>query len=489
MWCCELPIIKYVAVHGSPLSLLRYVTNENKTEKTLISGINCSTNSQEAYDEMKRNFELYSEERFWKKSLFMKSEILGGKERVRLHHYIQSFKAGELTAEKAHQIGMEWVKAVFGEKFQVLISTHTDKGHYHNHVIVCPYDDDGKLWRADKKSLQHCKDISDRISLAHGLSIIEHPKKSYNHKYGDYMAQRRESSWKEKLRSELDELVMRDDVRSVDDLVDRLKEKGYGIHMKKYLSIKVKPNRKAIRTYRLGDGYFLEHLAYRIEHKNFEMPLSDIAKYNGIQREYAICLRQLQMILYKSPEAERPQYVSYRSVLKSYELLCYMHEHKVHSIEDLKAEVSKAEKNYSEVLSEQKMLAEKIAEEEKIIDDFPKFKELASHKPFSAEDRNLLRQYSYLADNCVFTESDVANHRNSLAVLRGRQKSFEEKVKNAKIESDKLRDYLDTYNSQTAAQYDILLARAEEERQMMIREPKENQQEQTTEQKKRGISI
>ena len=117
MWCCELPIIKYVAVHGSPLSLLRYVTNENKTEKTLISGINCSTNSQEAYDEMKRNFELYSEERFWKKSLFMKSEILGGKERVRLHHYIQSFKAGELTAEKAHQIGIEWAKTAFGEKF------------------------------------------------------------------------------------------------------------------------------------------------------------------------------------------------------------------------------------------------------------------------------------------------------------------------------------------------------------------------------------
>lgn len=31
---------------------------------------------------------------------------------------------------------------------------------------------------------------------------------------------------------------MRDDVRSIDDLVKKLKEKGYGVNLKKYLSIK-----------------------------------------------------------------------------------------------------------------------------------------------------------------------------------------------------------------------------------------------------------
>ena len=330
-------------MHGSPLKLLKYVTNENKTEDTLITGLNCSTDSNIAYKEMEQNFELYSEERFWKKSLFMKKDILGGKERVRLHHYIQSFKAGEVSKEEAHRIGLEWAKEMFGDKFQVLVSTHTDKGHYHNHFVVCPYDDNGKLWRADKKSLNRGKAISDRIALSHGLSIIEHPKKSYNHKYGDYLSQKRGASWKENLKSELDELVMREDVQSVDDLVDKLKEKGYGIRMKKYLSIQVKPNRKPIRTYRLGDGYFLEHLAYRIEHKNFEMPLSEIAKYDGIQREYAICLRQIQIMLYKAPEPDRPHYVSYRTVLKNYELLCYLHNNNIHSVSELKDVGGKAE--------------------------------------------------------------------------------------------------------------------------------------------------
>ena len=141
-----MPIIKYIAVHSSPLKLLEYVTNENKTSNTFTSSINCSTDPHIAYKEMEQSFEHFSGQRFWKKSLFMKNEILGGKERVRLHHYIQSFKVGELTENEAHRIGVEWAQEVFGNKFQVLISTHTDKGHYHNHFVVCPYDDNGKLW-------------------------------------------------------------------------------------------------------------------------------------------------------------------------------------------------------------------------------------------------------------------------------------------------------------------------------------------------------
>ena len=41
-----MPIIKYVAVHGSLLKLLKYVTDENKTEDTLITGLNCSADAR-----------------------------------------------------------------------------------------------------------------------------------------------------------------------------------------------------------------------------------------------------------------------------------------------------------------------------------------------------------------------------------------------------------------------------------------------------------
>lgn len=463
-----MPIIKCIAVHGSPLKLLKYVTDENKTEDTLITGLNCSADARIAYKEMEQNFELYSEERFWKKSLFMKKEILGGKERVRLHHYIQSFKVGEISESEAHRIGIEWAREVFGEKFQVLVSSHTDKEHYHNHFVVCPYDDDGKLWRADKNSLNRCKAISDKIAVAHGLSIIEHPKKSYNHKYGDYLSQKRGTSWKENLKAELDELVMREDVQSIDDLAEKLKEKGYGIRMKKYLSIQVKPNRKPIRTYRLGDGYFLEHLAYRIEHKNFEMPLSEIAKYDGIQREYAICLRQIQIMLYKSSEQYRPHYVSYRTVLKNYELLCYLHNNNIHSVYELKNVVDKAEKKYSEVLTAKKNLEDRISEQEKIINDFPRFTELVNKNPLTNAERKEMKNLTYLADKGVLSVDGVSECKVYLKNLRSQSDELEAEVKSAKAERDRLTDYYDTYIQQVQCDFDFLLAKAKEEQERKV---------------------
>ena len=462
-----MPIIKYVPVHGSPLKLLEYVANENKTKKALITGMNCSADPHIAYKEMEQAFEHFSGQRFWKKSLFMKNEILGGKERVRLHHYIQSFKVGELTENEAHRIGVEWAQEVFGNKFQVLISTHTDKGHYHNHFVVCPYDDDGKLWRADKKSLNRCKAISDKIALKNHISIIECPKKTYNHKYGDYLSRQRKNSWKENLKDELVELVMRDDVRSIDDLVKKLKEKGYGVNLKKYLSIKVKPDRKAIRTYRLGDGYFLEHLAYRIEHKNFEMPLSEVNKYSGIQREYAICLRQIQIILYKSPEPERPYYVSYRSVLKNFELLNFLHDNNIHTIDAFQSVVDKAEGRYTEVLNVKKKLEDKISETEKIIVDFPRYKELVRKKSMTKAEREELKKLSYLADKGIYAPEHLQEKKLMLENLKCQLDNLDENIKAVKAERDKLTDYYDTYTQQVQNNSDFLLEKAREDQERM----------------------
>lgn len=462
-----MPIIKYIAVHGSPLKLLEYVTNENKTSNTFTSSINCSTDPHIAYKEMEQSFEHFSGQRFLKKSLFMKNEILGGKERVRLHHYIQSFKAGELTENEAHRIGVEWAQEVFGNKFQVLISTHTDKGHFHNHFVVCPYDDDGKLWRADKKSLNRCKAISDKIALRHHISIIKHPKKTYNHKYGDYLSWQRRNSWKENLKAELDETVMRDDVRSIDDLAEKLKEKGYGVNIKKYLSIKVTPDRKPIRTYRLGDGYFLEHLIYRIEHKNFEMPLSEVNKYSGIQREYAICLRQIQIILYKSPEPERQHYVLYRSVLKNFELLNFLHDNNIHTLDAFKSVVDKAESRYTEVLNFKKKLENRISETQKIIADFPRYKELVRKNPMTKTEREELKKLSYLADKGIYAPEHLEEKKLLFENLKGQFDNLDENIEAVKVERDKLMDYYDTYIQLMQNDSDFLLEKARKEQERM----------------------
>ncbi|MGN1092640.1 MAG: relaxase/mobilization nuclease domain-containing protein, partial [Monoglobaceae bacterium] len=377
--------------------MLAYVTNEEKTENTLVTGLNCSTKYNDAYEDMKFNFEMYSGERFFKRSI--KSDTAKReRQKIRLHHYIQSFKPGEVTPEEAHQIGVEWAEKVFGKKHMVLCATHTDRGHIHNHFAVCPYDMYGKHWYANKKSMRMCRAISDEIALAHGLEIIEHPKKSYCHKYGEYKARKEGRSWKQKLCDDIDNAIMKDNVRSVDDLLKELMKQGYGIKRGKYISIKVKQNRKPIRSFRLGDGYALEHLEYRINHKNYEMPLSEAMKYSGIQREYALCIRQIQIQLYRCPEPERLHIATYREVERSSRLLFYLQEKQIHSAEDFQKAVAAADERAEDLKNQKAELVQKISDTEKMIEEIPQYLEILNRRPLMPNDIKELSKFTHLKD-------------------------------------------------------------------------------------------
>ena len=457
-----MPIIKHIPIYAAPKRLLFYVTNEKKTEKTLVTGLNCSADASEAYEDMKFGFEMFSGERFFKRSI--KSETAKSeKQKIRIHHYIQSFKPGEVTPEEAHQIGVEWAERVFGKKAVVLCATHTDRGHIHNHFAVCPYDMDGKHWHANKESLRRCKAISDEIALAHGLEIIEHPKKSYNHKYGEYKMRKEGKSWKQKLCDDIDDAIMKESVGSVDDLLKELQKQGYGIRRGKYISIKVRQNRKPIRSYRLGDGYALEHLQFRIEHKNMEMPMSEALKYSGIQREYALCIRQIQIQLYRCPEAERLHFATYREVERSSRLLFYLRDNKIHSADDFRKALSDAEEKVEKLKSEKDSLTKKIADEEKIIEDIPKYLEILGRRPFLPKDAVELAQYNYLKDAGITSLEDADKHRLMLADMKSQLEDADGKIREAVSEKKTVSDFYALYENQMKSDYQILLEQAKAE--------------------------
>ena len=464
-----MPIIKHIPIYAAPKRLLSYVTNEKKTEKTLVTGLNCSTNASEAYEDMKFGFEMFSGERFFKRSI--RSETAKSeKQKIRLHHYIQSFKPGEVTPEEAHQIGVAWAERVFGKKAVVLCATHIDRGHIHNHFAVCPYDMDGKHWHVNKESLRRCKAISDEIALAHGLEIIEHPKKSYNHKYGEYKMQKEGKSWKQKLCDDIDNAIMKDSVRNVDDLLKELQNQGYGIRRGKYISIKVRQNRKPIRSYRLGDGYALEHLQFRIEHKNMEMPMSEALKYSGIQREYALCIRQIQIQLYRRPEAERLHFATYREVERSSRLLFYLRDNKIHSADDFRKAISDAEEKVEKLKAEKDSLTKKIADEEKLIGDIPKYLEVLGRRPFLPKDAVELAQYNYLKDAGITSLEDAEKHRFMLDELKKRFEEVDGKIREAVSEKKTVSDFYALYENQMKSDYQVLLEQAKAEIENIRRE-------------------
>ena len=471
-----MPIIKHIPIYAAPKRMLAYVTNEEKTEHTLVTGLNCVKKFEDAYADMEFIFETYSGERFFKKSI--KSDTAEReKQKIRLHHYIQSFKPGEVTPDEAHQIGVEWAERAFGKKAVVLCATHTDRGHIHNHFAVCPYDMDGKHWHANKESLRRCKAISDEIALAHGLEIIEHPKKSYNHKYGEYKMRKEGKSWKQKLCDDIDDAIMKDSVRNVDDLLKELQKQVYGIRRGKYISIKVRQNRKPIRSYRLGDGYALEHLQFRIEHKNMEMPMSEALKYSGIQREYALCIRQIQIQLYRRPEAERLHFATYREIERSSRLLFYLRDSKIHSADDFRKAVSDAEARLKNLKAEKDSLTKKIADEEKIIEDIPKYLEILGRRPFFPKDAVELAKYNYLKDAGITSLEDAEKHRLVLADMKSRLEDADGKIREAVSEKKTVSDFYALYENQMKSDYQVLLEQAKAEIENIRREEERQKSE------------
>ena len=135
---------------------LNYVENSDKTDQTMyVSGINCP--KKRAYEQM-----MTTKRRFGK---------LGGN--VAYHGY-QSFRTGEVTPEEAHRIGVESAKRMWGDEYEVVVTTHLNTDNLHNHMVV-----NSVSFRTGRKFENHISDhyklreISDAVCREHGKSILE----------------------------------------------------------------------------------------------------------------------------------------------------------------------------------------------------------------------------------------------------------------------------------------------------------------------------
>ena len=86
----------------------------------------------------------------------------------------QSFKPGELSPEKANELGYELAKRFTKGKYAFVVATHDDMKHIHNHIIFNSVSIDGKKkfvnFFNSSFSLQR---IFDLICLENGLSVVE----------------------------------------------------------------------------------------------------------------------------------------------------------------------------------------------------------------------------------------------------------------------------------------------------------------------------
>ena len=369
-------VIKHISsIKASPLALLKYVVGETKEKKAeLVKGLNCSEDPYSSYFEMALCYDSYSGQKFSQRA------VGSGKQKIKMHHYVMSFRKGEVTPEEALYVGEEWARNVFGYSMQILMGTHTDTDHIHVHFAVNAYDMRGRHWIDNQKTLEECRDISDKLMRKYGLHVIKEPKRIGSITYTEWLARKNNTSWKQKLCDDIDRIVLMENVKNIADLAGQLISCGYEVRQGKYLSVKpaeLKRSR-AVRSFRLDDGYGLEELQYRIDNKNQEMSLDKILTYSGVQREYALCLRQIQINLYR--KADRINNVTFSEVRRTAELLCYIHNNNIHSREDLARHVNDIAEKTDDITERYKKIEEKLKETEYILENGNAYLELKKEK-------------------------------------------------------------------------------------------------------------
>lgn len=94
-------------------------------------------------------------------------------------HGYQSFKPGEISAADCHALGVAFAKEMWGDRFQIIVTTHLDRDHLHNNFCFNSVSfKDGKKYDYRKSERVRMMEISDRLCKERGLSVIENPGKA-----------------------------------------------------------------------------------------------------------------------------------------------------------------------------------------------------------------------------------------------------------------------------------------------------------------------
>ena len=228
---------------------LDYAANRDKTEQSCFESSYACT-LETAFADMRQTKER------WHKS--------GG---VQGYHLVQSFAAGEVSPELAHQIAKELADRVLGGRYEYVIGTHLNTGHIHSHIVwnsvSCV---DGKKYRSNYKSyVTEIRAVSDKLCQKYSLSVIDTENSNHVAKpYAEWLAEKNNHpTWRTAIRQDVDEAIQQS--LTWRQFLNALERKGYEVRMgRKYPVLRPPGKERFVRFKTLGKRYTPEAIQTRI---------------------------------------------------------------------------------------------------------------------------------------------------------------------------------------------------------------------------------
>ena len=260
-------VIKAFAVRKQLKKTVNYITDKEKTDSDLAKKIDYALNSEKT-----------SSEQFLYESVINLPDVKTAYERMQAtkkhfgktggvlgYHIIQSFKPGEITADQCHELGRKLASEMFGAGYEIVIGTHLNKEHLHNHIVLNSVSFiDGKKLRFNKQSYRELQEMSDQLCRKYGLSVIE--SKAHGKSYKEWLNEKEgKPTVRGRIRKDID-LAIKESF-NYGTFIANLEKRGYLIKdspSRTYTALKPPFGARFIRLNSLGEEYTKERIIGRL---------------------------------------------------------------------------------------------------------------------------------------------------------------------------------------------------------------------------------
>lgn len=244
-----------------------YASNKNKTEEQFyVTGINCDSIS------------VYQDMMLVKKAYNKIDNIQG-------FHGCQSFKEGEVTPDVAHKIGIQLANEMWGDEFQVVVTTHLNTNHIHNHFVVNSVSmKDGHKYNYSNHEMARLRQTNDFICKEYGLSSLE---EKVTRKKFDFSKYINHDNYSTRTQKDIDIAIKNS--FNYQDFINTMKKMNYEV-IERYgkLSVRHINMKRNIRIERqFGEDYTIDNIYRRIaEEVPDKLTTEELTTYNYHKNKY-----------------------------------------------------------------------------------------------------------------------------------------------------------------------------------------------------------
>lgn len=408
-------------------NVIDYASDKEKTDNELfVTGINCDVeNAYELMTETKRHF--------------------GKKDKVVAYHGYQSFKDGEVTPEECHAIGVETAKRLWGDRYEVIVTTHLNtKTHLHNHFVFNSVSFvDGEKFRYKTADILALREVSDEVCKEFGKSVLE--KAPFHGSSSVYWVHRNGGlTQTDIVKDDIDIAIAHS--YSPQSFMQNMIDMGYRFNrgiFNEYPSIFVPGRSKPIRLKSFGEDYTRQRLLERINANRYTRPLK-IKFYFPIYRIYGkrkptwadnlytlfdTLLTILELMLTKPEEKQVPISPELRFEIQKLDKYIKQQEfltvYKLETVEELSSFADTLQNRMDKLLEKRKQLDNKIRR--------AATPEIEAE--YKAERRKLSDQLAVIRED-IATAKDIEKESSRLVRILENEYALEvkQKIKNKEME-------------------------------------------------------